>query len=444
MKRLLIIFISVFALLSLSDAQDLTPESVERRLERSNSRIEHERHGENAKTWVDRGIVFQDIFDVNIQYLYFGMSSDELVLFMGEPNERQAIETEAGVRNVYVYDNIDIHFENGRLVSWEETKVIHESPLEEAYSSFQKAIKIEEEAEDPGFFARIFSGSQERRLTDAFTRLNTQFVSQAVLAYEEANFEKAFSSFQYAVKAADSPYFEEPVDTSLIFNAGFVGTLADEHEQALEYLLRAKEMNYGEGNLYVLIKESYVALGDSTKAEMILQEGFEKFPEDNVVLVELVNFYIHARDPQSALDYLELAKRQEPDNPSFYYAEGALYDGLENPDKAIIAYEKALEIDPDMFDANFNMGVLYYNRAVKMLEEANEIMDNVEYEKARDEAFVELAKAVPYLERCYEVNPEHRMINDVMETLRIIYYRLGMEDELQEMNKKLGREMPTD
>ena len=142
MKRLLVIFISVFALFSLSDAQDLTPESVERRLERSNSRIEHERHGENAKTWVDRGIIFQDIFDVNIQYLYFGMSSDELALFMGEPNERQVIETEAGERNISVYDNIDINFENGRLVSWEETEVIHENPLEEAYASFQQAIKI--------------------------------------------------------------------------------------------------------------------------------------------------------------------------------------------------------------------------------------------------------------------------------------------------------------
>ncbi|MFP4367604.1 MAG: hypothetical protein ACLFQA_10960, partial [Bacteroidales bacterium] len=83
MKQFIIIFLTVLGFSFAAEAQeDLTPEAVERRLERNNTRIEHERHSKRSKTWVDRGIIFQDIFDVNIQFLYFGMPEDELRLFM--------------------------------------------------------------------------------------------------------------------------------------------------------------------------------------------------------------------------------------------------------------------------------------------------------------------------------------------------------------------------
>ncbi|MFO7924742.1 MAG: tetratricopeptide repeat protein [Bacteroidales bacterium] len=417
--------------------QGITSESVEKRLEKSNSRIEQEKHRQKSKTWVDRGIVFQDIFDVNIQFLYFGMTEDELRLFMGDPDEVRTEETETGTRDVLVYENINIFFENGQLTGWEETEKIHEAPLEEAYSSFQKAIEIEETGEDPGFFQRIFSGNQERRIQDAYLRLHGQFISQAVLEYENSEYEAAFNSFKSSVEIADSPYYEEPLDTSLVFNTGFVASLAGKHEEAIEYLSRAKEMGYEEGNVYVLIKDSYTELGDSTRAEQVLQEGFEAFPNDNAILVELVNFYINSDNAEAALNYLQLAKEQEPENPSFHFAEGMLYERMGDPETAKEAYQRSIDLNPEFFDANYNMGVLYYNEAVKMLEEANELTDNVEYEKARDEAFEALDKSIPYLEKAHVARPEDQ---DTMETLRILYYRLGYEEKLEEMNRKLGRE----
>lgn len=439
MKHFIVIFFTVIGFSFLSSAQEMTPETVERRLERSDRRIENESQRERARTWVDRGIVFQDVFDVNIQYLYLGMPKDELRLFMGQPGQIRTEQTPSGTREVFVYENIEVFFdETGTLVSWEETEVIHEDPLEEAYQAFQKAIELEEGPDERGFFGRLFGGSQENRITNSFLRLHGQFVSEAVKRYEENNFDGAFHSFKRSIDVADSPYYTEPVDTGLVFNTGFVAGLAGKYEESLYYLNRAKDMGYGQGSLYVLIKEAYVEMGDSLNAEKALQEGFQKFPDDNVVLVELVNFYIHAAKSDEALNYLKLAKEQEPNNPSFHYAEGALYDELEEPEQALEAYKRAMELDPDYFDPAYNAGVMFYNRAVRMLEEANEIMDNVEYEKARDEAFDVLREAVPFLEQAHINDPDHL---DTMETLRIIYYRLGMEDELQDMNKKLGREV---
>ncbi len=436
-------FIGLFTVLCFSfiaeaqQQQELTPESIQRRLERNENRIDHQKHSQRPKTWVDRGIILQDAFDVNIQYLYFGMPKDETTLFMGDPKEIRTEETELGVREVLVYENVEVYFEGGRLTGWNETEVIHNNPLEEAYQAFEQAIELEEKGESGGFFSRIFGGSQERRITDAFLRLHGQFISQAVLEYEERDFEAAFHSFQRSIDVADSPYFTEPLDSGLIFNTGFVAGLAGKPEESLHYLTRARDMGYGDGSIYVLIKDAHIELGDSLSAERTLQEGFERYPDDNALLVDLVNFYIHSQNEEEALNYLQLAKEQEPDNATFHYAEGALYDQMGELDKAEEAYYRSLELDPDFFNTNYNLGLVYFNRAVKMLEAANEIMDNREYEKARDEAFEVLAEAIPYLEHAHSLNPGDE---PTMETLRIIYYRLDMEQKLEEMNRKLGRE----
>jgi tetratricopeptide (TPR) repeat protein len=440
MKHFYIILFTFLGFSFISEAQDLTPETVQRRLERNESRLESEKQRTNAKTWVDRGIIFQDIYDVNIQFLYLGMPREEVRLFMGDPKETRTEETETGVKNVLVYENINLHFEDGQLSGWEETKVIHEAPLEEAHSALNRAIEIEEKGESGGgFFSRIFGGgSQERRITDAFLRLHGQFISQAVIQYEKTNFDDSFNSFKRAIEIAESPYYTEPLDTGLVFNTGFVAALAGNDEASLEYLTRAKDMGYGESGLYLLLKEAHIALGDSLMAEKTLQEGFQKFPQDNSILVEMINFYIFAENEQEALNYLNLAKQQDPKNPSFHYAEGAIYDQLGDTEKAKESYQRSLELDPDFFDANYNMGILHYNRAVDMLTAANEIMDNRKYEIARDEAYDVLRVAIPYLEQAHQLDPDHP---STMETLRIIYYRLGMEKELEDMNTKLGREL---
>ncbi len=444
MKQFLIISLAVFGFSVTTnaqvnaglDGQGLDRDAIERRLERNDSRIEHDRHSENPKTWVDRGIIFQDMFDINTEFIYFGMAQEELVLFMGEPNEIRTEETDFSVRTILVYDNIEVFFEEGALVSYMELDVMHEDPLNEAYNAFQTAIKLQEE-EELSFFQRIFRSNQERRLQNAFDRLYGQFINDAVVKYERDDFSQAYNSFSKAIDVADSPFYLEPLDENIVFNTGFVATLAGNVEEALKYYNRAREMDYDDVSLYILISDSYLQLGDSLRAENVLQEGFEKFPAENSILVELVNFYLESGKSEDALEYLQLAKEQEPDNPTFHYAEGTLYERLNEPQKAVEAYKAAIEIEPDFFEANFNLGVYYYNQAVNLLQEAQDITDNVEYEKARDAAYDEMAYALPYLERAHKSQPDNI---DTMETLRIIYYRLDREEELREMYEKLGRE----
>ncbi|GAH46093.1 unnamed protein product, partial [marine sediment metagenome] len=72
-----------------------------------------------------------------------------------------------------------------------------------------------------------------------------------------------------------------------------------------------------------------------------------------------------------------------PENATFYHAEGVLYDKAEESEKAMKAYLKAAELDPEYFDTQYNIGALLFNKG--------------------------------------DI--------DTMETLKLIYYRLKMMDK---------------
>ena len=49
-------------------------------------------------------------------------------------------------------------------------------------------------------------------------------------------------------------------------------------------------------------------------------------------------------------------------------AWAACWTTLGNADEAIEAYKKALAVKADYFDANYNLGALYFNQAVQGIE----------------------------------------------------------------------------
>ena len=174
---------------------------------------------------------------------------------------------------------------------------------------------------------------------------------------------------------------------------------------------------------------------DSAGAVSILKEAFEAFPGNESVLVHLVNYYLVSGKNEQALEYLTIAKEKDPNNATFYHAEGVLYDKAGESEKAMKAYLKAAEFNPTYFDTQYNIGALLFNKGVVMVEKANEIMDNEEYEKAKKAADAQFAKSLPYIEKAHELLP-----TDVatMETLKILYYRMQEMEKHAVIVKKLS------
>ena len=104
------------------------------------------------------------------------------------------------------------------------------------------------------------------------------------------------------------------------------------------------------------------------------------------------------------------------------------YEKLGDFDNAKASYEKSVELKPDYFAAYYNLGALFFNKGADMLQEANNIPANQQskYEAAVKESFKELEKALPYLEKAYEIDSEDR---STIQTLKEIYFKIRNDKE---------------
>jgi tetratricopeptide (TPR) repeat protein len=152
----------------------------------------------------------------------------------------------------------------------------------------------------------------------------------------------------------------------------------------------------------------------------------------------MIQIYLDLDKTEDAMKYLDMAIQQDPENSTFYFAQGTLYEKVENEEKAIESYQNAIENDEDFFDAYYNLGALYYNKGVKQIEVANSIptSNNEAYEVELKKADKWFKKALPYMEKCHELKPEDNMS---MESLKNLYYRLKDMENYNRMLEKLGQ-----
>ncbi len=311
-----------------------------------------------------------------------------------------------------------------------QAKQMVDNPLNEALQSFEKALKLDEKDK--------FSKSIKVKLT----LLTNDLTNQAVEAFNKNNYDKALQSFEQILEIQDIPIIKQDnpnaVDTVIIFNAGLAAYNAENYDKAIEYYREAAKYGYNGAKTYSLIANSYQLKKDTLGALEVLKEGFEKYPQDNGILTSMIQMYLDLDKTEEAMKYLQMAIEQDPKNATFYFALGTLHEKQGNEDKAIETYQKAIDLKDDYFDAYYNLGALYYNKGVQQIEIANSIPpnENERYQEELQKANVWFEKALPYMEKSHEIDPEHIM---TLESLKNLYYRLKMMDKYNKILEELGQ-----
>lgn len=436
MKRISILFLVLITSLASSYAQvGVNYKSLEDKLAKSNAAIQDEKKAGLAKTWLERAKTLQEIADAHSLYLRAGMSATEAKLFFKEPKE---MKTYPDGREEYVYDRFSMFFEGGTLKYWVETQPILPTALDDAAAAYKKAKELDVE------------NKLEKKIIEGLKALRDLNNKLALNYFYQKDYVSSYKSFDNFLKLGEIKGVSDKIDTVVIYYTGVTAQSAKMYDEAIQYYNKAKELQYKDPYLYTSLKECYLAKGDSAAALTSLQEGLKAFPQNVVVLTELINYYLIKGEGEKALDYLQKAKAQDPGNKSYYFAEGTLFDKMGRVDDAVIAYKKALSIDSSYFDAYFNLGVLHFNNAVKLSEAANNEPDNKKYVEKKKIADDEFLKVIPYMEKAYKIISSVQASNDpnvnkatldnkrsTLETLKTLYYRLKMNDQLERVNKLL-------
>jgi tetratricopeptide (TPR) repeat protein len=304
-----------------------------------------------------------------------------------------------------------------------------EEPLFSAYDSYVKAIELDSTSK--------FSKS----IIIDLTFLQTDLSNYAIGSYEKQRFDVSLKCFELYMAISQLSIMkrsagEEVLDTAIIYNAGLAAFKAKNWDKSVNYFTVAAKNDYNGPSSYNFVYQAYQAKGDTLNSLVALKEGHLKYPNDEALLVEIINFYISKGRSDEAIKYIDLAISEKPENATLYTAKGAMLEKLGDIEGAIALYKKSVERDSTQFTPYYNLSVIYYNRGVEVVNSANQIPPN---QTAKYDAEIEKAKehfriSLPYIEKAYSIDSSEMAI---LESLKTVYYRLQMNDKYLEVNKKI-------
>ena len=243
------------------------------------------------------------------------------------------------------------------------------------------------------------------------------------------------------VTASEMTQLLGAVDTMAIFNSALCFEKASMYDRAVDQYMMCGGYGYQVPDVFLFAANIQKMEGDTASALTTLQNARADFPREQALIIEELNIYLVAGQFELAKENLMLAAEQDPTNEILWFSLGSVYDNLGMQDEAVDAYTKSLGIKADYFDANYNLGALYFNKAVQMVNEANDMWKpRMSKEEAAKQKNLEeggkamFSTALPYLETALEVEPNDR---ETLRSLRDIYARVGMDEKMLEVSAKL-------
>ena len=196
--------------------------------------------------------------------------------------------------------------------------------------------------------------------------------------------------------------------------------------------------------------------------------------------LEIVNNFISKGEYKEALTALDHLSQKYPNDPTLFFLGGNCYGSLSHFDQAILCFQEAIKVKPDMAEAHHNLGVylkekedidkaiLSYKRAIKLKPDFAEAHNNLGiclHELGKpDEALIchkraisispdmaeahnnlanalkvlgQVEEAIVSLKRALEIKPNSRA---ALDNLNLTFIELGRSDEFKETyNKSLGK-----
>ena len=256
--------------------------------------------------------------------------------------------------------------------------------------------------------------------------------------YNTGNFGAAGAFFDLGAEIAQA---FEATDTMAIYNSALCYEKAGEVDLAVARYRACANIEYQVPNVFLFISNLYRQNGREAEALETLAEARGLYPREQSLIIEEWNSYLTNEEFDKAKENLALAAEQDPTNEILWFSLGSVLDNLGNADEAIDAYMKALEIKVDYFDANYNLGALYFNQAVQGINAANDMwkprMTKSESDAQRqleDDAKALFETAKPYLEAAHATDADDL---ETMRSLRDIYARTGDDDKMLELTAKI-------
>ena len=415
MKRILIA-LAVLLAVQVADAQVKSPAAAAKAVTSAEAASKDAKKAAKVATWVKLAQSYMDAYNAPVGNAWIGATAQELSLLMG--SEKPVSETQVELNGIpYLkvsYSNKDFYYgQDLKLAMIIVTQPVVEDALAKSFEAWKKAYEVDAKQ------------SKVKDINAGLASIAQKYVGDAYNAYQFGDLAKASKLFAAAAEvSATAPYSN--LDKDALYNAGFTAWMAKDYAGAQKYFEEcvANEYYYDDGEVFAKLADIHKNLGNGEKVVAILEEGFSKFPQSQSILIGLINYYLeNKQDPARLFELIDLAKQNEPNNASLYYVEGNINKELGKNEEAIAAYYKCADINPEYEFGYIGAGILYYELAVKLSEEASNEYDDAKYMALVEQFEKALHDAIDPFEKAFAISKDNSLKVNIAEYLKNIYYR---------------------
>ncbi|MDE7093097.1 MAG: tetratricopeptide repeat protein, partial [Muribaculaceae bacterium] len=265
------------------------------------------------------------------------------------------------------------------------------------------------------------------------------FNNAAVFLWDAQDYQGAYDAWDIVINAPSNPVlganapkaYPDSTLADIIFNQGLAAWQLDSIAMSLASFEKAMAIGYDKSQIYDYAISHAARLGDNDKVYAFAEEAFQKFGNENPLYLQLmINGRIEKQQYEEAAKMLDDAIAVSPNDAQLYNIKGVLFESMKDNDKARELYLKAIQIDSNSAQAQYNYGRTLCTEAYELNDKAQESnIPNNEYQKLREEKLNPLFReAAVHLEIALEKDPDN---HDIKTYLRNVYYNLGDDENLK-------------
>ncbi|MCR5890120.1 tetratricopeptide repeat protein [Hymenobacter sp. J193] len=288
-----------------------------------------------------------------------------------------------------------------------------------AFESYQKAIELEGKDSEYGKLA-----------VGKLDNLYAVALNAGVENYNGQKYDDAINSYKMAQQI-------RPQDTTAYLYAAYASEAKQDFAGAKENYNKLMGINYKSPQMYGRLLQIARQEKDEAAARKVVQDALAAYPNNKGFMLEDLNMELSAGRGKQALDKIDRAIAADPTNANLYAVKGSILDQNKQTDQAFAAYKKAVEIDPNNFDAQFNLGVYNFNKGADLYTKVSR-MDQAAYMKSGKKMEADGKKyfdqALPYFEKALELQPKDQA---TIKSLSRVYTTLKRNADAERMNKML-------
>lgn len=434
-KTMLAVFAALLLAVPVVQAQKVNKTAILDKIAKSDADIADAKKGAKSATWINRGKIFMEAAAEPTKNLFVNMEVVMLKLAVGEPSSTGSETIGENTFETWVYPYFTGYVKDGKLVAWKQTQWVMEDAPAKAIEAFNKAYEM-----DPKAASKVKEGLQS--VSDFCSQVGN-------VGLDTGSFTEAADAYAQAFEAQSSPAYGN-ADPALLYYAGYLRTAdgathPESYAKGEAYLNKALDLGYTdeEGHIYYYLFHCYYGQKDADKENLMkaknaLLTGIEKFPKNERILDGLMQLYTAEEgvgDPADLVAMIDKAIAENPENIDLWFGRGRIFYALKDYDESIASFRKVVELQPELFEGNYYLGIFYIFKGDAMNEEMREkqYSSTAEIDADQKEVGKVYMEALPWLEKAHQIKPEDAT---TLEFLKSLCFRLRDEEGVMEKFEK--------